>query len=75
MVSNVTFFIQQFVTSCTINIQSLKALSSLSFQVDGMADDPEDPTVDIICASPFRAAVYDGTQYGIVVRNRYGSKV
>ena len=43
--------------------------------MDGMADDPEDPTVDMICASPFRAAVYDGTQYGIVVRNRYGSKV
>ena len=68
-------FLKREQSGYCLHIRSLLTLSSPTFEIVANTDDPESPTVDILSVTPFRAAIYDGECYGLVVRNTYGSKV
>ena len=69
-------FLKREQSGYCLHIRSLLSLSSPTFEIVGSSDDdPKNPTADILSVSPFRAAIYDGECYGLVVCNSYGSKV
>ena len=73
---NLDVFVERETSNYCLHVQTLLALNSSEFPVTNVSPrDPDEVTVDILSITPFRAAVYDGTSYGMIVRVHYGSQV
>ena len=73
---NLDEFVEREASNYCLHVQTLLALNSSEFPVTNVSPrDPDEVTVDILSITPFRAAVYDGTSYGMIVRVHYGSQV